>query len=146
MNEFKPDYAVPPRYTILETLKEKGKTLSDLASDTNIDLDELVSIIDGYTPITKDIAQKLSEYFGISASFWLNLQNNYAKTLYRLCCEKAGLKPNLFAHLSDQELEALSVLVNMCDKDEVADDVVQAIKFLDSQFNEEWLRRSWDSD
>lgn len=145
MNES--DYAVPPRYTILEALKEKGKTLSDLSSDAKIDLDELVSIIDGYTPITKDIAQKLFEYFGTSASFWLNLQNNYAKTLYRLCCKKAGLKPNLFTHLSDQELEALSVLVNMCDKEEeVTDDVAQAIKFLDSQFNEEWLRRSWDGD
>jgi plasmid maintenance system antidote protein VapI len=151
MYEFKPDYAVPPRYTLLECLKEKNVSISDFAIEIDMDLDELMSVIDGHTPISKEIAEKFADYFslegeegdrGMNVSFWLNLQNNYAKTLYRLCCEKAGLRNNLFAHFSDEELEALSVLINS-DIGSDDDTIKSKMQFLDKQFGEEWQRRAW---
>ena len=52
-------------------------SLSRLAEDTGISLDEIEKIIEGKSPVTPNAALRLSLYFGLSERFWLNLQSRY---------------------------------------------------------------------
>ena len=69
--EYKPDYAVKPGDTIIELM------CTNLAQKLRLDEDSFSSIVFGYEPITEKVAEKLEEEFGISKSFWLNLEKNY---------------------------------------------------------------------
>ena len=48
-----------------------------LSKDLNIPQTRTADIIHGRRRITADTALRLSKYFGTSAQFWLNLQNDY---------------------------------------------------------------------
>ena len=48
-----------------------------LAEDTGITLGEVEKIIEGKSPVTPNVALRLSLYFGLSERFWLNLQSRY---------------------------------------------------------------------
>lgn len=65
-----------------EVLKEDflipmGITAYRLSKDLNIPQTRTSEIIHGRRRITADTALRLSKYFGTSAQFWLNLQNDY---------------------------------------------------------------------
>ena len=65
-----------------EVLKEEfldpmGISAYRLSKDLNIPQTRTSEIIHGRRRITADTALRLSKYFGTSASFWLNLQNNF---------------------------------------------------------------------
>lgn len=48
-----------------------------LAKNINVSPSRINSIIKGERAITAETALRLSEYFGNSAQFWLNLQSHY---------------------------------------------------------------------
>ena len=54
-----------------------GITAYRLSKDLNIPQTRTSEIIHGRRRITADTALRLSKYFGTSAQFWLNLQNDY---------------------------------------------------------------------
>lgn len=65
-----------------EILKEEfllpmGITAYRLSKDLNIPQTRTSEIIHGRRRITADTALRLSKYFGTSAQFWLNLQNDF---------------------------------------------------------------------
>ncbi len=65
-----------------EVLKEEfliplGITAYRLSKDLKIPQTRTSEIIHGRRRITADTALRLSKYFGTSAQFWLNLQNDY---------------------------------------------------------------------
>ena len=115
MFEFKPDYVVLPGETIKDILDSKKQTIADLAKATDLTLDYLVDVIEGRSPITEDLAKKLESFLGSPAKFWLKRQDNYDSDRYRLFWETVRVKPNLFAHLTDDQLEALECLFESLD-------------------------------
>ncbi|MEM6264938.1 MAG: HigA family addiction module antitoxin [Bacteroidota bacterium] len=65
-----------------EVLKEEfldtmGISAYRLSKDLNIPQTRTSDIIHGRRRITADTALRLSTYFGTTAQFWLNLQNDY---------------------------------------------------------------------
>lgn len=65
-----------------EVLKEEfllplNISQSKLAGDLDIPISRVNNIIKGTRAITVDTAIRLSEYFGNSIGFWINLQINY---------------------------------------------------------------------
>lgn len=70
-----------PTPTVGEILKEEfleplGLSAYRLAKDLNISTTTVLDILNGKTKITVETALRLSKYFGNSAKFWLNLQND----------------------------------------------------------------------
>ena len=113
---FKPDYTVRPGETIEEILKERGLSISDLAEGTCETLDYLTDVIAARSPITEELAAKFETFFkGPPARFWLRRQDTYDSDTYRLFWERTRVKPNLFAHLTDDQLEVLQALVQSAD-------------------------------
>jgi addiction module HigA family antidote len=60
-----------------EFLEAMGISAYRLSKDLNIPQTRTADIIHGRRRITADTALRLSKYFGTSAQFWLNLQNDY---------------------------------------------------------------------
>ncbi len=56
---------------------ERKLTITEVAKGLKITRSNLSSVINGHLKITPQLAVKLSEAFGNSAQFWINLLNNY---------------------------------------------------------------------
>jgi len=60
-----------------EFIKGFGISAYKLAKETKIPATRISEIIKGRRKITVDTALRFSKYFGNSAEFWLNIQNDY---------------------------------------------------------------------
>lgn len=67
----------PGEILLEEFLKPMEISAYKLSKDTDIPQTRISQIIKGNRRITADTALRLSSYFGISAKFWLGLQNDY---------------------------------------------------------------------
>ncbi|MEK8020879.1 MAG: HigA family addiction module antitoxin [Candidatus Parabeggiatoa sp.] len=60
-----------------EFLEPFGMSQQQLAESLNVSRQQISNIIQGKQAITAEMALRLGRYFGLSAKFWLNLQNHY---------------------------------------------------------------------
>jgi antitoxin HigA-1 len=60
-----------------EFLVPMGITAYRLAKDTGIPQTRISDVIHACRRVTADTALRLGKYFGVSARFWLGLQNDY---------------------------------------------------------------------
>lgn len=81
---FQPDYAIPPGETLREIMDAQSMTIESLAKRIGMDVRSLHRIFSGSQPIVPETSARLEMVFGIPASFWNNLQAQYAETLARL--------------------------------------------------------------
>jgi len=58
-------------------INERNLTITEVAKGLNIARANLSSVINGHLGFSPELAVKLSEAFGNTAQFWVNLQNNY---------------------------------------------------------------------
>src|ERR1700753_4035525 len=58
-------------------IQERKLTITEVAKGLNVARANLSAVINGHLGISPELAVKLSEAFGNSAQFWVNLQNNY---------------------------------------------------------------------
>jgi HTH-type transcriptional regulator/antitoxin HigA len=72
-----PYIAICPGATLKEELKARGIKQKDFAEQIGMQATHLSELINGKITLTKEIAFKLEEALGISAVFWLGLQNQY---------------------------------------------------------------------
>ncbi len=68
-----------------------------LAKRINVSPSRINSIINGERAITAETALRLSEYFGNSAQFWLNLQSHYDLEQAKATCLKK-IKKEVVSH------------------------------------------------
>jgi HTH-type transcriptional regulator/antitoxin HigA len=87
--EYKPDYAVAPGATLLETIESLGISQAELAKRTGRPLKTINEIINGKAAITAETALQLERVLGVPASFWNNLERNYREALASLKERKA---------------------------------------------------------
>lgn len=85
-NTYEPSIAIPPSETIQECLEERKLTPKDFAKLLDCTLKEVKELLYNKIAITEEIAKKLEKTFGVSTTFWLNLEKNYQETLKRLYC------------------------------------------------------------
>ena len=58
-------------------IKERGLTVTQVAKGLGVARENLSAIVNGRAGISPELAVKLSEAFGNSTEFWVNLQKNY---------------------------------------------------------------------
>ena len=83
-NNYNPNIAVYPGNTLKELLESVGMTQTDLAERIGLTPKTINEIIQGKSSITPETAIKLSAVFGMSATFWNNLERGYQETLARI--------------------------------------------------------------
>ena len=67
----------PGEILLEEFLKPLGVSAYRLSKETGIPQTRLSAIIKGNRAVTADTALRLSKYFGVSAKFWLGLQDDF---------------------------------------------------------------------
>jgi len=77
VNNIKPYKKISPTHHIYELMELKKWDNSKLAKQLNMKEAEVCSLLDEATPIKKKEAKALEMAFGISRTFWLNLDKNY---------------------------------------------------------------------
>jgi len=83
INQFQPDYAIPPGITLQETLNTIGMSQAELAERMGRPRKTINGIIKGKIAITSETAIQLERALGIPASFWINLEAQYQEILAR---------------------------------------------------------------
>lgn len=58
-------------------IDERGLSITEVAAGLGVRRPNLSAIINGHNGISAEMAIKLSEAFGTTPQFWINLQNNY---------------------------------------------------------------------
>jgi addiction module HigA family antidote len=58
-------------------IKEHGLTVTEVAAGLGMTRPNLSAVVNERAGISPELAVKLSEAFGNTAQFWINLQNNY---------------------------------------------------------------------
>lgn len=79
--------AVHPGEVLAEELRSAGVSPTELARLIKVPPNRVTQIIHGRRGITGDTALRLGHWFGTTAQFWLNLQNDYE---LRLAERKVG--------------------------------------------------------
>lgn len=77
IKKFMTTYIHPGEILEEEFLKPLTITQYKLAQDISVPRRRINEIVHGDRAISADTALRLSEYFGTSAEFWLNLQSRY---------------------------------------------------------------------
>jgi addiction module HigA family antidote len=78
---------IHPGEHLAEELKALEMSAAALARQIKVPTNRITEILNGQRGITGDTALRLSQFFGTSAEFWLNLQKLYE---LRLAERKAG--------------------------------------------------------
>ena len=68
---------IHPGEILKDELAGMGVNAAQLARYIKVPNNRLYQILDGKRAITADTALRLGKWFGMSAAFWLNLQNSY---------------------------------------------------------------------
>ena len=74
---------IHPGEILADELEEIGLTAKKLADVIEVPPNRLYQLIAGKRNVTADTALRLSQYFGVSADFWMNLQSAYELDLAR---------------------------------------------------------------
>ena len=70
----------PPFQTVLSSIKDMELSERDVMTRLGVSRQEFKDLCNGDKRITKDIAVRLEEIFGVSRDFWLREQNLYDKS------------------------------------------------------------------
>lgn len=82
MNNLPKDFIIHPGVTVKEKLDDMGITTNELSTKIDFPLDYINNVINEKENITPEFAKALEEVTDVSATFWLNLQNNYEKEYF----------------------------------------------------------------
>ena len=74
---------IHPGEILADELQEIGLSAKRLADVIGVPPNRLYQLLAGKRSMTADTALRLSQYFGISAAFWMNLQSAYELDLAR---------------------------------------------------------------
>ncbi len=75
---FNPDWCTPPGGTIQDVLEERGMTHVEFADRMAMKLEQVAPLLDGTTPLTLDIVQRLMVAIGYyNTAFWLKREEQY---------------------------------------------------------------------
>jgi addiction module HigA family antidote len=74
---------IHPGEILADELDEIGITARHLAGVLEVPPNRLYQLLAGKRNVTADTALRLSQYFGMSADFWMNLQSTYELDLAR---------------------------------------------------------------
>jgi addiction module HigA family antidote len=80
---------IHPGEILADELEEIGLTAKKLADVIEVPPNRLYQIVAGKRSLTADTALRLSQYFGTSPDFWMNLQSTYELDLARQQVGKA---------------------------------------------------------
>lgn len=87
---FLPNWASPPGETMVDLLEEKNLSLVEFAAQIGYTVGRTNDLLHGNSPITDEMAQRLADVLGASATFWMNRESQYRDDISRLESEASS--------------------------------------------------------
>ncbi|MEX2410955.1 MAG: ImmA/IrrE family metallo-endopeptidase [Candidatus Paceibacterota bacterium] len=84
LSTFNPNWYSAPGNSIVDILKVKNISKTELSVKMELSLSSLDDLLNGYSSIDKEIASKLSENVGGTVDFWLKREEKYRLDLNRI--------------------------------------------------------------
>ncbi len=81
---YDPNYAVPPGWTLRETIDALGIDQRELAARSGLSARHVNQVIKGLVPLTHDTALRLARVTGVPTRFWNSLEAEYQERRARL--------------------------------------------------------------
>lgn len=82
-------------------IRERGLTITQVARGLGVARENLSAIVNGRAGISPELAVKLSEAFGNTTQFWVNLQKNYEVWHAERKVDRSGIE-----HFSENGLQS----------------------------------------
>lgn len=83
-DNFLPDWFSPPGDTISTILDEKDISIESFANQIGFDLEKTYRLLEGQEVIDEKLANKLSQFLGSTAKFWLKREEHYRQDYLRI--------------------------------------------------------------
>ncbi len=77
MTERRPVFLLHPGEVLADELAELDLTAAAVARDLHVPANRIYQLLAGKRAMTADTALRLEQWLGVSATFWLNLQQRY---------------------------------------------------------------------
>lgn len=77
MDERRPVYPIHPGEILGDEINELGMSAAQLARELHVPANRLYQLIAGKRAMTADTALRLEQWLGVTATFWMNLQQQY---------------------------------------------------------------------
>ena len=77
VNQYKPDYAVPPGWVLAEYLETRGISQAEFARRCGCSLKLISDIIAGVAPVSLKTALQFEKVLGLKATVWLGIESEY---------------------------------------------------------------------
>ena len=77
LNQFNPDYAVPPGWILEERLEVQGISHAEFARRCGRSPKLISEIISGKAPLEPETALQFEKVLGVDASIWLGIETDY---------------------------------------------------------------------
>lgn len=84
IHKYKDIIAFHPGYYINEIIEDMGITQTEFAVRMNTTPKTISKLVNGECNLSNDLIQKLFSMLGLSAEFWLNLQNKYEEKVLEI--------------------------------------------------------------
>ena len=94
---------IHPGEILADELEEIGLSAKKLADVIEVPPNRLYQLLAGKRNVTADTALRLSQYFGMSADFWMNLQLRW--DLYFAQSEETGILKEIQPYVSHTRME-----------------------------------------
>lgn len=88
INQFKPNYAIPPGEILADELQLRSMSQKELSKRTGLSEKHIISILKANAALTPETAIKFERAIGMPANYWLNLESHYQETKARLVEEE----------------------------------------------------------
>ena len=79
----RPMYPIHPGEILADELAELNKSPTELARELHVPANRISQLVAGKRAMTADTALRLERWLGVSAAFWMNLQNRYELDIAR---------------------------------------------------------------
>lgn len=137
LNQYIPDYLVPPGEVLEEYLEAYSMTQAELSARTGLTKKTINEIIKGKSPITSETALKLERSLGRPAHFWNNLERQFQEDRSRFAEEKR-LEDHL-DWLKKVPLRHLTKLGWLSKKSDKISQLTEVLRFFGVASPEQWL-------
>ncbi len=79
INQYRPDYAVPPGWVLEERLEVQGISHAEFARRCGRSAKLISEIIAGKAPLEPETALQFEKVLGVDASIWLGIEADYQR-------------------------------------------------------------------
>lgn len=140
LEEFSPDWVIPPGETIAELLADQSLTQKELAERMGSSTKFVNQLIAGKATLSEDTALKLEKVLGAGARFWINLESQYREGLARISeLEKANGWTSWLTSIPVKDFMKAGILrnrrINISEKPQI---VLELLKFFGVASPQDW--------